>query len=1292
MLNESQDIASKLQCQISKEVNEVLQIENINQNEYGIFRTKKGHLLKFDEFNDYTLDQDVLVYIDKKVKSQYVMQLEYEKNYDIEQYVIEGRNYVYIRTKLVNMQNKQEIINLHLLNIYQQGSIKQLIQETLNGLQFSFKFKDQQDYFVQIIFATLFENDFKGTESQVTNLIQQIQKHYISCKVNECKRDKELFHSLQSVQLQQIAPKFIKQCSLKTSQSIQYYTLINSIYAANVELEKNEINFNIEFTLECIKLISYSEERNQIKMEFDQYFCIDNLIYHFRFSSIQNQQRFNYYVILIQVNNDINQNKLIEELFFIIENLKCQKAISQSNRSIEKMIQMNSSFIQQQYNEGKEQIKTEDNTQKSRFIEEKVDIKINEEIQQINTQSKLLYSNNNNEKYEGVQFIQINQSQGSIPQIEINEDLPLEGDQEPKEVQQEIDIQHVNNDDIFDQPLQVEEQQHQQRLNQIDQYEKKTQEIQESINFNDSNNQKQQEQKIESIVFDEYNQSRRQQENLVNQSTQNNNQEEHFQNKGHNHQQQQLDDDQYGQNDHYDQYQTHHSHHHHHHNHHHSDQFRSTQYEDEQSYSEYERPIHHHHHHHHSFHHHNHQFDNSIQEDQDFNLRGQEVVSKRNNLRGKNFRNNSLYNNNDPEIIDRIIIEYNFSQQENQESQNQQGGQSKKDHKKENPIPGPKKQQIQYGEDESQSQQNNSQNNQSTNNNKDKDKNKQSSGNSNNKQKSQSQSSSNDQEEGGNNEQGNDDQTQSNKQDGQNKPKTSSTQKQNNKDKDDKQQQKASSNKAAKANKSGTNQEEEEASNQNNNEDDQNNKEKPVQSKNKSNKEKQKEKEKEKENQEENENQNNDETANQQEQDQEEPAKEQEDEEPAKEQEDEEPPKEQEDEEPPKEQEDEEPAKEQEDEEPKEEQQQEENQEEQEENAQNKQKSKTKKKQSQEKDKKKKKKNQEKAEDQEEENIENQNEEGLYDFNGRYIPNDPFYEHRQSKRGRVPFNYPTRYPFQDVFEDERFWRYETMRRQQVRYPFNGYPYRHRKQSVDHSPFPHVNSYYKMHPYQQQTYHCSPWVGRDFYPDTGYGMSRVTAAYKGRYTDPDQVLRDLTIRQQQQKQWKKSMQQYRDQVGYKQGDYDLDFQPNYSQSYEDIVQQYPDYDSTIQDPSQFQPYQEDQKKTHDYLNDPQYKFRQGRKPLVKNDRIKTFNRQQEDVNDCFVVYDQCNFQGNRLDLCGEYPDIPQYIDGFKIFSFIVPDNLQIRFFQSTDFENNFQNVEGTSDCLKVPYELVPNLKQ
>ncbi|CAK62519.1 unnamed protein product (macronuclear) [Paramecium tetraurelia] len=1266
MLNESQDIASKLQCQISKEVNEVLQIENINQNEFGIFRTKKGHLIKFDEFNDYTLDQDVLVYIDKKVKSQYVMQLEYEKNYDIEQYVIEGRNYVYIRTKLVNMQNKQEIINLHLLNIYQQGSIKQLIQETLNGLQFSFKFKDQQDYFVQIIFATLFENDFKGTEPQVTNLVQQIQKNYISCKVNECKKDKELFHLLQSVQLQQIAPKFIKQCSLKTSQSIQYYKLINSIYAANIELEKNEINFNIEFTLECIKLISYSEERNHIMMEFDQYFCIDNLIYHFRFSSIQNQQRFNYYVILIQVNNDINQNQLIEELFFIIENLKCQKAISQNIHSIEKMIQINSLFIQQQQNESKEQIKIEEKTEKNRFIEEKVEIKIDEGIQQINTQSKLLYSNNNNEKYEGVQFIQINQSQGSIAQLEINKDLPLEEDQQPREVQQEIDIQHVNNDDIFDQPLQVEEQQHQQRLNQIDQYEKKTQEIQESINFNDSNNKQQQEQKIESIVFDEYNQSRRQQENLVNQNIKNNNQEEHFQNKDHNHQHQhqQQDDVQYGQKNHYDQYEPHHSHHHHHH--HHSDQFRSTQYEDEQSYSEYERPIHHrHHHHHHQFHHHNHQFDDSIQENEDFNLRGQDVVPKRNNLRGRNFRNDSLYNNNDPEIIDKIIIEYNFSQQENELSQNQQS-QSKKDHKKENPIPGPKKQQIQYGEDESQSQQNNQ--NPNNNNNK----NKQSSGNQNNKQqsKSQTQSLSNDQEEGGNNEQGNDNQTQSNKQ---NKPNTSSTQKQNTKDKDDKQQQKAPSNKAAKTNKSGSNQEEEEASNQNNNEDDQNNKEKPSQSKSKNNRDK----DKEQENQEENENQNNDESTNQQDQDQEEPAKEQDDEEPAREQEDEEP------------------AKEQEDEEPKEEQQQDENQEEQEETAQekqkDKQKSKTTKKQSEVNDKKKQKKNKEKAEDQEEENIENQNEEELYDFNGRYIRNDPFYEHRQSKRGRVPFNYPTRDPFYDVFEDDRFWRYDTMRRQQVRYPFNGYPYRHRKQSIDHSPFPHVNSYYKMHPYQQQTYHCSPWVGRDFYPDTGYGMSRVTAAYKGRYTDPDQVLRDLTIKQQQQKQWKKSMQQYRDQVGYKYGDYDLDFQPDYSQSYENIVQQYPDYDSTIQDPNQFQPYQEDQKKTHDYLNDPQYKFRQGRKPLVKNDRIKTFNRQQEE-NDCFVVYDQCNFQGNRLDLCGEYPDIPQYIDGFKIFSFIVPDNLQIRFFQSTDFENNFQNVEGTSDCLKVPYELVPNLKQ
>ncbi|CAD8051769.1 unnamed protein product [Paramecium primaurelia] len=1267
MLNDSQDIASKLQCQISKEVNEILQIENINRNEYGIYRTKKGHLIKFDEFNDYILDQDVLVYIDKKVKSQYIMQLEFEKNYDIEQYVIEGRNYVYIRTKLMNMQNKQEIINLHLLNIYQQGSIKQLIQETLNGLQFSFKFKDQQDYFVQIIFATLFDNDFKGTESQVNNLVQQISKNYVSCQINECKKDKELFNLLQNIQLQQIPPKFIKECSLKTSQSIQYYTLINQIYAANIELEeKNEINFNIEFTLECIRLINYIEERNHIKMEFDQYFCIDNLIYHFRFSSIQNQQRFNYYVILIQVNNDINQNQLIEELFFIIENLKCQKNIQQNNHNVEKIIQMNSSFIQQQQNQNKEGIKIQEDPKKNIFIEENIMINIDEGIQQINTQSKLLYSNNN-EKNEGTQFIQINQSQGSIPQVEIKQDLPLEEDQDIKIQQQQFDTQNIINDDIFDQPLQVEQQQHQQRLNQIDQYEKKikeTQEIQESINFNNSDKKQQQEQKIENIVFDEYNQSRlQQQDNLTNQNIIEKQLQNNQQVQQHNHQNQIQDDLQNEQQHHYDQYESHQNHHHHHHNHHYNEQFRSIQYEDEQSYSEYEIPIHHHHHHHHhSFHHHNHQLDNTFQENDGYNLRGQNVVSKRNNLRGNKFRDDSLNNNNDPEIIDRIIIEYNFSQRENdelQEQQQQQPNQTKKDHKKENPIPGPKKQQIQYGDDES--QQSNNKNTQNQN------KNQQSIDNQNKKQKSKTQSQSNDAEEGENNEQENNDQTQNDKQIEQNEPKKSSTQKQNNnQDKDNKQQQNASQNKNAKSlDKSGTNQQEEEESNQNNNEDDENNSEQKAKSKNKNNKQKNQE------NQEENEaqNENDDEEVKQQEQDQEQAEAEKE--------------------------------KENEDEEEKEEQQQDENQEEQEENAQekqqDKQKSKTKKKQSKENDKEKEKgkKNKQKTQDLEEENNENENiedEEELYDFNGRYIPNDPFYEHRKSKRGRFPFNYPTRDPYQDMFEDERFWRYETMRRQQVRFPFNGYPYRHRKQTVDHSPFPHVNSYYKMHPYQQQTYHCSPWVGRDFYPDTGYGMSRVTAAYKGRYTDPDQVLRDLTIKQQQQKQWKKSIQQYRDQVGYKQGDYDLDFQPDYSQSYDNIVQQYPDYDSTIQDPSQFQPYEEEQKKTYDYLNDPQYKFRQGKKPLVKNDRIKTFNRYQEDTNDCFVVYDQCNFQGNRLDLCGEYPDIPQYINGFKIFSFIVPDNLQIRFFQSTDFENNVQNVEGTSDCLKVPYELVPNLQQ
>ncbi|CAD8062076.1 unnamed protein product [Paramecium sonneborni] len=1226
MLSESQVIANKLQCQLSKSVPELLQIESINKNEYGIFRIKKEHLIKFDEFSDYTLDQDVLVYIDKKVRNQYIMKLKYEKNFDVEQYVIEGRNYVYIRTQLVNMQNKKEIINLHLLNIYQQGSIKQLIQETLNGVQFSFKFIDQQDYFVQIIFATLFENEFKGTNLQVANLVQEIQKNYMSCSINECKKDKEFSLSLQNIQFQQIPPLFIKECSLKTSQSIQYYQQINSIYAANIELEKDEIQFNIDFTLECIKLMSSNEERNHIKMEYDQYFCINNLIYHFRFISIQNYQRFNYYVILLQVKNDINQNKLIEDLFNLILNLKCQKEIQITNDNLEKLIQMNSSFIQQQQNQNNKELKTQDNYDTKVFVEENINIQIDEEYQQINKQSKLLQPNND-ENSESLQFIQINQSFGSTPQLlEIKQDLPLEEDQINVE-QQQFEMKQIINDDIFDQPLQLEEQQHQQRLNQVNQYEKKTQEIEESINFEKSDNQQYQDQKIENVVFDEYNQQQQQKQDLeypIHQSNlnkQSNKEEVLKQDKNviknqsyENHQ------NRYKIQDNYDEYQSHQRHHHRHH----SEQYRGTQYEYDQLYEEQEQEQerhhhHHHHHHHHQFHHHNYQYDNEFKENENQNLRGFGVDSKRNNLRGRNNRDYSLSDNNNPEIIDRIIIEYNFQQRENDDTQQQQGNSQKKDHKKENPIAGPKKQQIQYDKDQTQSQ-----NNDSNENNK-----------SNNKPLSKKKKIQEEEDD----EQENDNKTQ------QDKPKTLSAQKQNNKDKDNQQQQKVRD--TNKTNKEESDQKEEEEIDQDNTntEDDEDKKIKQKKKQNDSD---------DKDNEDENQNKDEIEESNEREQNKEEDIQEQD------------------------------------------EQEQDEQNEEDQNNQQKQKKSKTKKQQNKEKDDNKKqkqsKKESKKQQDEEEENVENENEDELYDFNGRYIPNDPFYEHRKSKRGRYPFNYPTNDPYQEIFGNERFWRYETMKRQQVRYPFNGYPYRHRKQTVDHSPFPHVNSYYKMHPFQQQTYHCSPWVGRDFYPDTGYGMSRVTAAYKGRYTDPDQVLRDLTIKQQQQKQWKTSVQQYRDQVGYKYADYDLDFQPHYSQSYEDIIQQYPDYDHTIFDSTQFQPYEDKSNKTHDFLNDPSFQFRQGKKPLDKKNQITTFNPQQFDENDCFVVYDQCNFQGNRLDLCGEYPDIPQYINGFKIFSFIVPDNLSIRFFQSTDFQNNIENVEGTSDCLKVPYELVPNIQQ
>ncbi|CAD8069481.1 unnamed protein product [Paramecium sonneborni] len=60
------------------------QIDNIHKIENEILRIKTGHLIKFDEFDDDKIDQEVLVYIDKKVINEYIMKLKYEIYYNVE--------------------------------------------------------------------------------------------------------------------------------------------------------------------------------------------------------------------------------------------------------------------------------------------------------------------------------------------------------------------------------------------------------------------------------------------------------------------------------------------------------------------------------------------------------------------------------------------------------------------------------------------------------------------------------------------------------------------------------------------------------------------------------------------------------------------------------------------------------------------------------------------------------------------------------------------------------------------------------------------------------------------------------------------------------------------------------------------------------------------------------------------------------------------------------------------------------------------------------------------------------
>ncbi|KAM3129831.1 hypothetical protein pb186bvf_018041 [Paramecium bursaria] len=131
----------------------------------------------------------------------------------------------------------------------------------------------------------------------------------------------------------------------------------------------------------------------------------------------------------------------------------------------------------------------------------------------------------------------------------------------------------------------------------------------------------------------------------------------------------------------------------------------------------------------------------------------------------------------------------------------------------------------------------------------------------------------------------------------------------------------------------------------------------------------------------------------------------------------------------------------------------------------------------------------------------------IYDEYGRYIRNHPYINQKDHYRYYPYYRYNDYHKFRP-----------------------DYYYRHRWTYPDHYPFHHTHPYHKFHPYDQYDCHQCPESLGKFYPDLT-GQGKIAQAYKGRYTNPEQVLKDIVTRRRQNQFYRQYMQPERISTGY-----------------------------------------------------------------------------------------------------------------------------------------------------------------
>jgi hypothetical protein len=72
--------------------------------------------------------------------------------------------------------------------------------------------------------------------------------------------------------------------------------------------------------------------------------------------------------------------------------------------------------------------------------------------------------------------------------------------------------------------------------------------------------------------------------------------------------------------------------------------------------------------------------------------------------------------------------------------------------------------------------------------------------------------------------------------------------------------------------------------------------------------------------------------------------------------------------------------------------------------------------------------------------------------------------------------------------------------------------------------------------------------------------------------------------------------------------------------------------------------------------------------------------------CVTLYSECNYEGDSVLVCGDFPVIPEKLRQFRVRSVKVPDDIEVTFYLQTHYKEEHITTDHNLECLDVPFNL------